>query len=222
MTEVAKEIMGRFPVDQLAFIFASGFFLVVAFPFDVSSLDFSRGLPSTVALLDCVRWNFAPFVGIKYLGAEFPSGLVKMILMSVPTGMFFFFFYDVFRDVNRFVMQRVVVRYITHRSVSDLMGIQTNRAPKEFYDWFVERRIGKFWDFMGVMSLASLGLFYSCEFFLLIVILSWIARACTFEAVIAASVLCAFLYFAVKVYDRRYNDSFASLLRVYFIERQAT
>ncbi len=205
---MAKEVIGRFPIDQLAFIFVSGFFLTVAFPFDFSKLDFSRGLPSMVTLCVYAKSHFAPFVGVSYLGMNFPIGLIMMILLSIPTGVFIFFFYDLFRSGNHIVMQGI--KHVFGSSVSEAFRTKKNDLPKEFYDWIEKRRAGKFWDFINVMELVSVGLFYSSELLLLIILFSCLFGG-TLDAVVGASVLCVFLYLALRIYDKRYNDLIASL-----------
>jgi hypothetical protein len=111
--ETAKETAVRFPIEKVLFIFTVGFFIVISFPFDLFSA-FSDGLPP----LDFVDWfvlpvpaiesyvknNFQPFVNLRYLGgANFPTGLIQIILCSLPVGVIIFFTYGLYEKINHII-----------------------------------------------------------------------------------------------------------------------
>jgi hypothetical protein len=225
MAEVAKDILGRFPIDQVLYIFVSGFFLVIAFPFDFSSLDLSHGLPSIVLLLNYMSGNFAPFVGIKYLGAEFPTGLVKMLLASLPVGVCFFYLYGAFQSFNNIVMKHAkrvfrrnvsdVFRIVFRKHVSIVLHIEKQVTHRDFYEWAKQKELG-----IWAMRLAILGLFNATEVFLVVILVSSAFSVSAWSWLLPAFLIVSFCYSILKAYEWRFESLMKGFSKIFEEERQ--
>lgn len=174
--EASKEIFSRFPIEQVFFIAAFGFFVVVSFPFDIFKF-FSNGFPkihpSSIFqdIGSYVKTDFAPFANVQYLGKDFPSGFIETFLLSLAFGIVAFFLHDYLNKVNH---------------IPKWLYYQIARKPEKqppsrpivkqlaFARWIRKEGYGKLLDFFYSMQLIATGLLWGAEVFLALVFLSWV------------------------------------------------
>jgi hypothetical protein len=78
--ETTGKLIGRFPTDDLFFIFTSGFFVVFSFPFTLSNLSLQ---------------GHQPFINVMYLyNTDFTTQLAKLVLSSLAVWVIMYLLYD--------------------------------------------------------------------------------------------------------------------------------
>jgi hypothetical protein len=174
--EASKEIFSRFPIEQVFFIVAFGFFVVISFPFDIFKF-FSNGFPKihpSSIFQDIggyVKTDFAPFVNVQYLGKDFPSGFIETFLLSLAFGIAVFFLYDYFNKVNHIPKK---FYYWIARKPEKQPSSRSIVKQLAFARWIRKEGYGKLLDFFYSMQLVATGLLWGAEVFLAIVFLSWL------------------------------------------------
>jgi hypothetical protein len=184
--ETAKETAVRFPIEKVLFIFTVGFFIVISFPFDLFSA-FSDGLPP----LDFVDWfvlpvpaiesyvknNFQPFVNLRYLGgANFPTGLIQIILCSLPVGVIIFFTYGLYEKSNHIISYIPNCLYYKatgkkQKQQEDLLR-QRKINSAIFNEWISTKDVKRYYEFIVSMKEISVGLLYGSETMLFVIAIS--------------------------------------------------
>lgn len=211
--EAAKETLGQFPIDDLFFILTSGLFVVMAFPFDIFNFDFS--LLPTFSITDLPKLassNFAPFINLKYLGVQFPTYLIMLVLLSIPFGMMIYLLDGAYQRLNYIVMRgRVKERFCKSEIGEVPLGVIL-----DFYEWLREKKMGKYASLLWSMKSTSTGLLYGGETFILFVSISMLlARRVYWEWFVFSFILTFFLYAIHIIYQRRYNTLFDALYNTY-------
>jgi hypothetical protein len=223
--ETAKELMGRFPIDDIFFILSSGIFVVFSFPFDVFKA-LSNGLPTLTINIDSftnlkiyIDQNFEPFASIKYLG-DFPNGLIKLLLLSLAVGAMIYLLYAIYEKSNHFIMrqfEKIAGFTIKNRACKS----ETRSKPMptadalDFLDWVQKRRLGKSIDVLWSMRALGDGLFYGCETFFLIIILSCLFGWHLSEWLLFSFLLGVFLYVAQIAYEIRFRGTYDRLVQAF-------
>ena len=110
-TEVSRELMSKFPFDQLVLIFASGLTFVLFFPLDMMGFNLADGLSiqrfsELRTLQPWIVDNYSKLlVQTKYIG-DFPIGITLVFLLSVVFGLGIFSLTDAFEFVNGKIMRQ--------------------------------------------------------------------------------------------------------------------
>jgi len=229
LSDIAREVLGRFPIENLGFVFVAGFFTVVSFPFDLFSRDFSRStylsIVSEQSVSCSLNWlglKFDPFVNIKYLGYQFPTGLAELVLVSLPVGLLLYVLFELYGWINR-RPYALYLRFIRRdRSSSEEIGkpfdspissdspikkwvcgkrlsFDSHEQELDFYDWLKETGIVKSIDFLVLMRSSFEGILYGSETFFFIVffclVFSWLfSFTGTLEWFVGAIVIFPFSY----------------------------
>jgi hypothetical protein len=213
MAEVAKEVMGQFPIDELCFIFASGLFILLAFPFDIFSFDFSS--PVAFDIGEFSKWvysSFAPFANLKYVGWQFPTYLAMLFFASLPLGVIMYLLFGVYERSNHFIMSSIGRVFGTTPKELFCNEHKFDGAPMhvklEFYLWLKEKGVNRFMTLLWSMRSISTGLLYGSETFSLLVILSLLlgARTSILEWLGFSVILVLFFYFCFVAFQKRSND----------------
>jgi hypothetical protein len=204
--EAAVETLGQFPIDVLFLMLTSGLFVVMAFPFDIFRIDFSSLQTFSITdLPKLVSSNFAPFINMKYLGVQFPTYLIMLLLVSIPFGVVIYLLYGVYERFNHVLMRGFVKKRICKSEMNEVaLGVKL-----EFYKWARENRMGKYISLILSLKAIAAGLLYGGETFILIVFISMLLAWRAYWGwgwFVFSIILTVFLYVVELIYDRRSNE----------------
>jgi hypothetical protein len=242
MTEVAKEVMGQFPIDDLCFILTAGLFAVLAFPFDIFSFNFiSLATFNWADLPSLVSSNFKPFVNLTYLG-QFQDRFYILLLASLPFGVMIYFSSSIYEKLNsllsrlfkRFLRETPREKFGTAKLKEDIVMEEKFRNASiarklRFYRWLKDRGVNKYIVFIWSMRQVATALLFGIETLLFVYVLpssilvlistpsSWVT--CLTWSVISLLLLLFFARFAYFDFEKRYNKTHGELFAT-FVEEE--
>lgn len=160
-----KEVLFKFPIDQVIFIVSSGLTFTLCFPFDILSLDFTNGLPvSNVGNFgDFSYWitqNYKPFIIVKYL--DFPNGIIQIVLLSLVPGLMMFFLQDVFYWANHKIVRGKLKEKLGITSLSR-DPVERELIDAKHIKWLKKQNALKYFGFLWTLKFATRGSLYAFE-----------------------------------------------------------
>lgn len=230
--------MERYPLGSLMFIFSAGLFMVISFPFDLSSLISSDG----VIVQDCVTFfaesgkNFKPFVNVNLLKADFVLGSTKIIIASLVVGFFFYMVSNLYEKLNHLVAKGKTKNAVFSRRKPKHANTQ-ERMQKckllqlEFAEWLREFKLTKYTDFIHSVRRMLTGLIYASETFLgtiiLVAIYVWFFEPSGHIYIqnvgswlVVGFFICAFFYVLDIIYELGFKTEMESFCRDFLKRRE--
>jgi hypothetical protein len=174
-----EKIAGRMPLWFFFFIASAGLLVVLSFPFDIFVFDFSKTntLPLSFndirRISDALNDDFKPFAMIKYIGSEFPIGLTRIILVSLVAGAFIYLLYDVYQNINGWIVCGHVRSKIQPEKTpqgGQLKGVKT----KDYVKWLRSVDQWGYLDFIGSMKMLTEGLLFGAETFCMLNVIRFV------------------------------------------------
>ncbi len=192
MTEVAEEVIGHFPIEELCFILTAGLFITLTFPFDIGKVLSSPVDINWAELPSIISSNFKPFVNLlNVLASEHVGELFVVLLLScIPVGVMIYLSLTVYEKANKSVgdflkkykldpKRRVRWMWDTtskkeHRvnNRNDEFISADDDHKLRFYEWLGAKKIGRFVLFLWAMRSVSEALLYGSETFGLLTLMS--------------------------------------------------
>mgnify|MGYP000909230134 CR=1 FL=1 len=170
-----------FPIHQVIFILTVGLFIVISFPFDYNELlNFTKvtftdefgllPMPNGISLTD----NFQPFVNLQYLGnnaIDFSSGVLQMVLLSLPIGALIYSISKVYEVFNR-AFTTCVCFIIGKKPKTKGINLDDHGVDNlSFNIWVGRRHLGRHINFLASIREVNTGLLYGAQTLLLFVLI---------------------------------------------------
>jgi hypothetical protein len=231
METIPKEIVQKLPLHVLFFILSSGLFVVLSLPFDIFQLDFSKGLrlQNVETFSVDIQNGFAPFINVKYLGADpFPVGLIQIILVSLPVGTGIFLLSGIYSWINgklkiRENILKICEEYAEKYTKKIREDLKRNERPYDYYklnQWLRKTHFSERLEFLNSIRLIARGLLYGSETFFLSVLSVFLACLISSGSVFLPSLywlgisvaLTVFFYVMYLSNEPSYSSELARLL----------
>lgn len=234
--EAGKEIIGRFPIEEIFLVVSYGLFVLISFPFDIFKVKAPPPNTSEIGwwnflqvFASLVKNNFDPFANVKHLGENFPNYLVEAFLLSLVFGLAVVFLYNQFNYVNHRIRSPFTWM---HRKIKTANATKDDEKEKTslilseheelaYANWIRKRGYQKLLDFLYSMDNVATGLLYGVESFSLIVVISLVIIGLNdlqlpkFEWIVLSLALWFPFIALYKAYRRRFDGAKKHLRRAF-------
>ena len=156
--EVSREILNRFPIDQLVLIIAAGLTFTLLLPIDLLSFNLTDGL-SIQQLNAQIYVN--SFVQVKYLGNYY--GAIQIFFLSLIFGLIIFVLQGFFEFINGKLMRGAFREPVVGPQVSDSERAEKHLLAQKFAVWAKRRNESRYIEFLWGISQATLGVLFAIE-----------------------------------------------------------
>ena len=169
MSDIIKELFGEFPLDLIMLVISAGLLFTCFFPFDIMSLDFTAGMQSPTSFEDIsllpglIEQNYKPFVMLSYF-ADFPNGLIKILLLSFIPGLLIFFLQRQIEYVNHIMMRGWVKKKLDLPfTYLGKQGTENTAEGLKFSKWLKDNHLVKFIGFFWKVHYIPIGWLFALE-----------------------------------------------------------